>query len=107
MRILIVEDEPKTGDYLKQGLAEAGFVVDLVRDGTDGLDAEQGMLAVDEYEIVPAGFGDARDVDRAHGAHVHAERDLACLEELLEWVRCIQRHGVPPPERARFSLKAR
>jgi len=29
--------EPKTGDYLKQGLTEAGFVVDLARDGLDGL----------------------------------------------------------------------
>ncbi|MFA7291310.1 MAG: heavy metal response regulator transcription factor [Rhodocyclaceae bacterium] len=37
MKILIVEDEPKTGDYLKQGLTEAGFVVDLSRDGFDGL----------------------------------------------------------------------
>ena len=37
MRILIVEDEPKTGNYLRQGLVEAGFVVDLVRDGVDGL----------------------------------------------------------------------
>jgi two-component system copper resistance phosphate regulon response regulator CusR len=37
MKILIVEDEPKTGDYLKQGLVEAGFSVDLVRDGMDGL----------------------------------------------------------------------
>ena len=37
MRILIVEDEPKTGDYLRQGLVEAGFVVDLVRDGQSGL----------------------------------------------------------------------
>lgn len=37
MKILVVEDEPKTGDYLKQGLVEAGFVVDLIRDGTDGL----------------------------------------------------------------------
>ena len=37
MRILIVEDEPKTGDYLKLGLVEAGFVVDLARDGRDGL----------------------------------------------------------------------
>ncbi len=37
MRILVVEDEPKTGDYLKQGLAEAGFMVDLARDGLDGL----------------------------------------------------------------------
>lgn len=37
MKILIVEDEPKTGDYLRQGLSEAGFVTDLVRDGVDGL----------------------------------------------------------------------
>ena len=37
MRILIIEDEPKTGNYLKQGLVEASFVVDLVRDGPDGL----------------------------------------------------------------------
>ncbi len=37
MKILIVEDEPKTGDYLKQGLTEAGFVADLVRTGSDGL----------------------------------------------------------------------
>jgi len=37
MKILIVEDETKTGDYLKQGLSEAGFVTDLARDGIDGL----------------------------------------------------------------------
>ncbi len=37
MKILVVEDEPKTGDYLKQGLEEAGFVVDLARNGEDGL----------------------------------------------------------------------
>ncbi|NCV15011.1 MAG: DNA-binding response regulator, partial [Betaproteobacteria bacterium] len=29
MKILIVEDEPKTGEYLRQGLNEAGFVADL------------------------------------------------------------------------------
>ena len=39
MKILIVEDEPKTGDYLKQGLIEAGFVSDLFRNGTDCLDS--------------------------------------------------------------------
>lgn len=39
MRILIVEDEAKTGGYLQQGLNEAGFVVDLVQDGLDGLHA--------------------------------------------------------------------
>ena len=37
MKILIVEDEVKTGDYLRQGLGEAGFVVDLARDGPEGL----------------------------------------------------------------------
>lgn len=37
MKILVVEDEPKTGDYLKKGLTEAGFVVDLARNGRDGL----------------------------------------------------------------------
>jgi two-component system copper resistance phosphate regulon response regulator CusR len=37
MKILIVEDEQKTGDYLKQGLTEFGFTVDLARTGLDGL----------------------------------------------------------------------
>ena len=37
MKILIVEDEPKTGEYLRQGLTEAGYVADLVPHGTDGL----------------------------------------------------------------------
>lgn len=36
MRLLIVEDETKTGDYLKQGLSEAGFQVSLARNGLDG-----------------------------------------------------------------------
>tara|TARA_R110001599_G_scaffold64023_1_gene178336 strand:+ start:38498 stop:39181 length:684 start_codon:yes stop_codon:yes gene_type:complete len=36
MNILIVEDEIKIGENLRQGLREAGFTVDLVQDGTDG-----------------------------------------------------------------------
>lgn len=36
MKLLVVEDETKTGDYLRQGLVEAGFVVDLARNGLDG-----------------------------------------------------------------------
>ncbi|SFR60396.1 hypothetical protein SAMN03092900_1613 [Thiomicrospira sp. ALE5] len=31
MKILLVEDETKTGDYLKQGLSEAGFNVRLAQ----------------------------------------------------------------------------
>jgi hypothetical protein len=37
MKILIVEDEAKTCDYLKQGLSEAGFTADLLRNGLDGM----------------------------------------------------------------------
>ena len=36
MKLLVVEDETKTADYLRQGLVEAGFVVDLARTGLDG-----------------------------------------------------------------------
>ncbi len=36
MKILLVEDEAKTGDYLKQGLSEAGFLTDWVQDGISG-----------------------------------------------------------------------
>ncbi|EMN7446602.1 heavy metal response regulator transcription factor [Vibrio parahaemolyticus] len=37
MKILIVEDEHKAGEYLQKGLIESGYVVDLVNDGVDGL----------------------------------------------------------------------
>jgi two-component system copper resistance phosphate regulon response regulator CusR len=51
LKILIVEDEPKTGDYLRQGLREAGFVVDLVQDGLDGLhlgiEGDQDLIILD------------------------------------------------------------
>jgi len=36
MKLLIVEDEIKNGEYLRQGLTEAGFVVDLASNGLDG-----------------------------------------------------------------------
>jgi two-component system copper resistance phosphate regulon response regulator CusR len=37
MRILIVEDEPKTAAYLSRGLSENGFAVDVAVDGPEGL----------------------------------------------------------------------
>ena len=37
MRILVIEDEPKLADYLKKGLSEQSHVVDLARDGVNGL----------------------------------------------------------------------
>jgi two-component system, OmpR family, copper resistance phosphate regulon response regulator CusR len=37
MKILVIEDEPKTANFVKKGLREAGFVVDVAQDGFDGL----------------------------------------------------------------------
>ena len=37
MRILIIEDEVKTANFLKKGFGESGFVVDIAKDGLDGL----------------------------------------------------------------------
>jgi len=38
MRILIVEDEAGVAGFVEQGLTEAGYVVDVARDGADGLE---------------------------------------------------------------------
>jgi two-component system copper resistance phosphate regulon response regulator CusR len=39
VKILVVEDEPKTAAYLHNGLAENGFVADVSVNGADGLHA--------------------------------------------------------------------
>lgn len=119
MKILVVEDEAKTGSYLKQGLAEAGFVVDLARDGEDGL---HDALTVD-YDLVildvmlprldgwgvlrglraagkdiPVLFLTARDHvdDRVHGLELGADDYLVkpfAFSELLARVRTLLRRG--------------
>ncbi|MFT4837055.1 MAG: two-component system copper resistance phosphate regulon response regulator CusR [Psychromonas sp.] len=48
MRLLIVEDEKKTGEYLKKGLTESSFRVDLAVNGIDGL--HQAMS--EEYDLI-------------------------------------------------------
>jgi two-component system, OmpR family, copper resistance phosphate regulon response regulator CusR len=48
MKILVIEDEMKTAKFLKKGLGEAGFVVDVANDGEDGL-----HLALElEFELI-------------------------------------------------------
>lgn len=37
MRILVIEDEVKTAEYVRQGLTESGYIVDCVHTGYDGL----------------------------------------------------------------------
>ena len=36
MKVLVIEDEPKTAAYLRRGLVENGFVVDTAGDGDEG-----------------------------------------------------------------------
>jgi len=119
MKILIVEDEPKTGDYLKQGLLEAGFLVDLVRDGTDGLHqalTEPYDLAIldvmlpglDGWSVLggirragsdmPVLFLSAHDqvADRVKGLELGADDYLVkpfAFSELLARVRTLLRRG--------------
>ena len=37
MKILLIEDEVKAGQYLRKGLGEASYVVDIAYNGVDGL----------------------------------------------------------------------
>ena len=119
MKILIVEDEPKTGEYLRQGLREAGFVVDLAQDGLDGLHlALQGehdlvildvmLPRMDGWQVLqslrkhglhmPVLFLTARDQveDRVKGLELGADDYLVkpfSVAELLARVRSILRRG--------------
>jgi two-component system copper resistance phosphate regulon response regulator CusR len=48
MRVLVVEDEPRIADYLRKGLTENGFVVDVAASGIDGR-----HLAIEgQYDLV-------------------------------------------------------
>jgi DNA-binding response OmpR family regulator len=48
MRILVAEDEKAVAAFLKQGLKEAGYAVDLARDGQEALD----HLETVSYDLV-------------------------------------------------------
>ncbi|MFO7581542.1 heavy metal response regulator transcription factor [Guyparkeria sp.] len=124
MKILTVEDEPKTGDYLRQGLSEAGFTVDLARNGADGLhlaltgDHDLVILDVmlpdvDGWQVletlrragrdVPVLFLTARDEvdDRVRGLEAGADDYLVkpfAFAELLARVRTLLRRGHTEPE---------
>jgi two-component system copper resistance phosphate regulon response regulator CusR len=123
MRLLLVEDEIKTGDYLRQGLSEAGFQVTLTRNGLDGhhlamtesfdLIVLDVMLPdVDGWRIVkslreagrqtPVLFLSARDGvdDRVKGLELGADDYLVkpfAFAELLARVRTLLRRGSAPP----------
>ncbi|MBH0007140.1 heavy metal response regulator transcription factor [Psychrobacter sp. SWN149] len=48
MKVLLVEDELKLGEYIKKGLTEAGFIVDHHLTGLDGYHA----LMTEEFSVI-------------------------------------------------------
>lgn len=50
MRIMLAEDEPAIAGFLKEGLEEEGFAVDIATNGRQGL--EMAMSNLNEYDII-------------------------------------------------------
>ena len=48
MRLLLVEDEAKTADFLAKGLGESGFAVDVALNGLDG----RYFVEQQEYDLI-------------------------------------------------------
>jgi two-component system, OmpR family, copper resistance phosphate regulon response regulator CusR len=128
MRILVVEDEQKAGVYIKKGLEEAGYLVDVVGDGAEGLilakeenydvivldvmlptmDGWSVVRSLRETKTTPVLFLTARDdvQDRVRGLELGADDYLVkpfAFVELLARVRSLARRG-PPRESDLIAL---
>ncbi|AOZ03229.1 DNA-binding response regulator [Cupriavidus sp. USMAHM13] len=129
MKILVVEDEPKTGEYLRKGLSESSFVVDLAVTGRDGLhqalEGDYDLVILDvmlpglsgwevlkglrERKDTPVLFLTARDEveDRVRGLELGGDDYLAkpfAFVELLARVRTLLRRG-PVREAERIEIE--
>ena len=128
MRILVVEDEVKAADYLRKGLGESGYVVEVAHNGIDGqflaqeqdfdlvildvmlpgINGWQLLQIIRRKSQVPVLFLTARDAveDRVKGLELGADDYLVkpfSYAELLARVRTLLRRG-PPREVAQFQV---
>lgn len=130
MKLLVVEDENKTADYVRQGLIEAGFVVDLARTGLDGhhlaMSESYDLIILDvmlsgmngwrilqsiraSANQVPVLFLTARSSvdDRVKGLELGADDYLVkpfAFSELLARVRTLLRRGSAPNHHDRIQI---
>jgi len=123
MRILIVEDEPKTAAYVSKGLTEHAYVVDIADNGIEGLHlATSGhydlilldvmLPGADGWSVLenlrrqrqtPVLFLSARDAvaDRVKGLELGADDYLVkpfAFSELLARIRTLLRRGATQTE---------
>ena len=123
MRILIVEDEPKTAAYVSKGLTEHAYVVDIADNGIEGLHlATSGnydlilldvmLPGADGWSVLenlrrqrqtPVLFLSARDevADRVKGLELGADDYLVkpfAFSELLARIRTLLRRGAVQTE---------
>ena len=128
MRILLVEDEVKTADYLRKGLGESGYLVEVAHNGLDGqhlaqehtfdliildvqlpgIDGWQLLQIIRRKQQTPVLFLTARDAveDRVKGLELGADDYLVkpfSYAELLARVRTLLRRG-PPREVEQFLV---
>ena len=128
MRILVVEDEVKTADYLRKGLGESGYLVEVALNGLEGqylvqesefdliildvmlpgLDGWQLLPIIRRKSLTPVLFLTARDAieDRVKGLELGADDYLIkpfSYAELLARVRTLLRRG-PPREVEQFQV---
>ncbi|MDH4562858.1 heavy metal response regulator transcription factor [Pseudomonas sp. BN411] len=130
MKLLIVEDEPKTGQFLRQGMTEAGLAADLATNGLEGRDLALAggydliildvmLPGLDGWQVlrslrhaglqVPVLFLTARDAveERVHGLELGADDYLIkpfAFAELLARVRTLLRRGASAPQETSLDL---
>jgi two-component system copper resistance phosphate regulon response regulator CusR len=125
MRVLLIEDEPKTAAFVRRGLEENGFTVSVATRGDEGLTLARtepfqaivldiSLPVLDGFSIlaalrqtgstVPVLCLTARDtvIERVKGLELGADDYLVkpfSFSELLARLRTILRRGAPPAER--------
>jgi two-component system copper resistance phosphate regulon response regulator CusR len=128
MRILVIEDEAKLADYVRRGLSESGYTVDVARDGIEGrylategdyqlivldimlpgVDGFGVLAALREKRNTPVLMLTARDrvEDRVQGLQAGADDYLVkpfAFSELLARIAALLRRGPPQADTSQLT----